>query len=182
MEKTPNWEAFLIEALREEIATREAELDALRSSVRFRLGGMILESFPPNRRALSAIGGIFRLALRRRDARANKSPAKTADASDIRFGEAAVIVFGYTIPSSIANMDAVKTDSADIIGALLDEPHQEPRTLVMRILSEKIIRRVERARLAGWRVVWCPENGESDIDDALSSYVQAHVDDVWAAG
>ena len=69
-----------------------------------------------------------------------------------------------------------------MIAHRLDMQNGKPGLLVIRTLSEVLLRRVERARRHHWRVIWHPEDETQLLDPALMAYMRAHADDIQGVG
>ena len=181
-EQQAGWDIFLVEILREEIASRDAELDALRGSLRFQVGSWALEAFPPGRGTIVFFVRLLRLFLRRRTKRPVAAASNNHPGLNAMMTKASVVVFGHSIPPDIKADNIWLTQDADLVANRLDMKAGEPGLLIIRSLSEKILRRLERARRARWRVVWQPEDETSALDPALAAYIHAHVDDMQDMG
>jgi len=175
-----NCDAYLIEILREEVASREAELDALRGSLHYRVGGWALGAFPPGRGTIVFFARLLRLFLQRR--RKGASPTVTARGNNAAMLDASTIVFGRSVPSNFGSDSVLHTDDPTLIAERLDKQDGKPGVLVIRTLSEAVLRRVARARRHGWRVVWHPEDDDSMLDPALAAYMRAQADEIHPMG
>ncbi|WP_024849591.1 MULTISPECIES: hypothetical protein [unclassified Aminobacter] len=173
-----SWETFLVEVLREEVASREAELDALRASLRYRVGSWALEAFPPGWGTVIFFSRLLRLFLRRRTQKPSGAISGRHRGQSEAQHHANIVVFGRNVPACYAKDDVWQTKNADLIAHRLDMKGSVPGILVVRQVSEKILRRVERARRDHWHVIWYPEETSSTFDPALVAYILAHADEV----
>lgn len=184
MEKQPDWGAYLVEVMRGEVASREGEIEALRTSLRYKVGGWVLEAFPPSRRTIALPVKLLRLFLRRRNPRLRQHTAREAAPFSAEMRSASTIVLGRNIPHVIEqeNANIWHTQDEALVARRLDMKGSAPGLLVLRSLSEPILRRLERARHTGWRVIWHPELEPAALDPALEAYVRAHVDEIRDKG
>lgn len=184
MEKQPDWGAYLVEVMRGEVASRDAEIEALRASLRYKVGGWVLEAFPPSRQTAALPVKLLRLFLRRRYPRLPQHTAKEVAPFSAGMRSASTIVLGRNIPHLLQqkNADLWHTQDEALVARRLDMKGSVPGLLVLRCLSEQILRRLERARQTGWRVIWQPEVESSELDPALEAYVRAHVDEIRDRG
>ncbi len=92
---------------------------------------------------------------------------------------AETLVFGFDVPPGyIAEGEIWITDSAALMSARLDAGGSAG-TLILRHAVVPILQRLERVRLAGWRVLWWPED-EGANEDALVVYARSNCDGVHA--
>lgn len=180
MEKQLDWDVYLVEVLRGEVASREAEIEALRASLRFKVGGWVLEAFPPSRQTIALPVRLLRLFLRRRNPQLLQHTASEAAPFSAEMSSASTIVLGRNIPHPLEqeNANIWHTQDETLVARRLDMKGSVPGLLVLRGLSEQILRRLERARQTGWRVIWHPEAEPAALDPALEAYIRAHVDEI----
>lgn len=171
-----NPEKYLLEATREDVASREAELQAVRSSLRYRVGGWVLEAMPLGRNTFLAFAKLVKVYFRRRaDASASVSSCLAAINLDEQKLLSPVVVLGGGCPATVNAEGAWYTDDAEAVAKRLDLD-RKVGTLVLRRPNVEVLRRLERSRQAGWHVIWCPEVEESVHLEPLIAYTKAHVD------
>jgi len=168
---------YLVEALREDVASLEAELDVLRGSLRYRVGDLVLQmAVSPMRSGLRPLHRLVRLLLgARRRAAGSSIVAAVRDLPDV-VSSAPVIVLGRAPPEHHSlGPDLWITDDVEAVCRRIDSGVVGDR-LVIRRAEPAFLRRLERARLAGWRVTWWPEPGPGDAP-SLALYARAHADE-----
>lgn len=169
-----DWQSYLIEALREDLKSRESEITALRNSLRYRLGGWVLEAWPPGYRTV-VVAARFAVALIRLRKGAKKSGSGRSlrhwDENQSRCGHE-VLVFGKQCPDSWSAYKALCLDNASEVAAYLDSS-SKPSTLIVTRSNQAIARRIERLKLEGWSVFWHRNPSES-CTDPISHYIAAH--------
>lgn len=168
-----NWHAYLVKVLEEEVASRETEIAGLRKSVRYRLGGLVLEAFPPGPRTITVLFRLFRFYLKRRRTGRTAAPS-VKKALPIEAMHISTIVFGEIVPERVEAKDVWVTDLPDHFARRLDKAGPVG-TLIIRQAHPGVLRCLERARLGGWRVEWSPEFPR-DVEPAMAAYVRAHAD------
>jgi hypothetical protein len=175
---TEAYQRYLIHALCAEVASKEAEVQAVRRSLRYRIGEFAIEAWPPSYRTLAIIVRISYALLRRKvrnlDIRLNdKASIPQFPLNGCR---SSILVFGCQAPSTLENGDVFSQSDPGSLSYVLDSG-RAPGTLVIRIVDQAIVRRISRLRLEGWKVVWLPENECDERDAALVAYLKTHVDD-----
>lgn len=175
----PVWYGYLLEVMRETLASSEAELQLLRNSLRYRLGESLLEAFPLGPKTILVFIRLLRFYFKRSmENRAAPSNLRSRFAeSDIK---SRVIVFGSTVPDGFRQRGIRLTNDPEFVCHKLDLG-QPCGTLVIRRPVQEILRRLTRARNAGWYVVWCPEADASEQFSAFAAYARAHVDECQEA-
>lgn len=174
MEHNPRF--YLLDIAREEAASKEAELHSLRNSLRYRVGGWVLEALPPGRRTLVVLWRIINLYLARLRGRAT---AKNDEANLVLPAEAlqtTVLMFGASLPETAGKVDGVWiTENAKLMALRLDSG-STANTLILRRPSSVVVRRIARAKLKGTKIIWWPEI-PADLNPALVAHIQAHADE-----
>ncbi len=171
-----NLQSYLLDIAREEAASKEAELHSLRNSLRYRVGGWMLEVLPPGRRTfviLWRLGKLYYTHLRGRRTLGNSS-------ANISLPEEAlcstILVFGSAIPDEVASISGLwHTDSTKLMALRLDSGGRVT-TLILRKPACEVLRRLARVKLDGTKVIWWPE-ASADFDPALVAHVRAHADE-----
>lgn len=174
----PLWREYLIQALKEDLNSREAEISAIRASLRYRVGGWVLEAWPPRFRSIVVLARIVVTFLRlRRNVNTSKV---THSNSQVVVGmesrSADTVVFGTQIPEVLKGEDIVCSDDLSILIAILDSD-RPAGTLVLRLASPAITRRIQRLRFKGWNVFWWPEKRDVCTDTAQQNYIASHSDE-----
>lgn len=164
---------ILLQMVREELVSCESEIDSLRKSLRCRLGGWVLEAFPPRPRTFAVLFRFFRFYLKL--SRSGRTVAPVMEKGlPIEAAHKSTIVFGENAPKGLEAKDVWVTDLPDRFARRLDE-NGPVGTLIIRQAVPAVLRCLERARLGGWRVEWLPEF-QGDADPAMVAYVRAHAD------
>jgi len=169
-----DWSSYLIEVLREDVVSCEAEIQALRSGLRFRVGGWILEALPPGPKTIGVFLRLLRLYLKRRGGPPATTHEDKAPGLDDAARRASVVVFGSGMPDS--DEDVWQTEDADLVARRLDLGG-DGAVLVIRTPAQQVLRRLVRAQQAGWHVIWYPESESLEADPALVAYARAHADE-----
>lgn len=169
---------YLIEALREEVISRESEIEAIRKSLRFKVGGFFLEAAPLSFNSISIFLTLLRLYFRTKGRYKRESVLRSAPSDSDSSEGGAVLVFGRECPSLIEHRDSICFENAKYISVLIDSGFRD-QTLVLRNTDQEILRRLKRAQMLGWHIIWCPHRGEEA--PARASYVRAHADVNWEA-
>lgn len=170
----------LLDIALQEAASKEAELQSLRNSLRYRVGGWMLEAFPLGRSTLVAAWRLIRLyvALRHGRGAANKLLAQLALPEESL--RASTLVLGTAVPVAIQGADNLwHTTSAELMALRLDSG-ASAETLIVRVPDGMALRRIARARLQGTKVIWWPESS-TVADPALISYIRTHADECRVA-
>jgi hypothetical protein len=167
---------YLTEILRCEVSSLEAEIQSVRNSLRFRVGGMVLQDLiPPSRRSPRAIVALGRLVLAR-VRRVGGLPAVRSRRTESALPDADVIVLGRRL-DSLDGIGACQwaTGDAEQVALRLDE-ESAPAVLVLRVAAPEVLRRLDRIRMKGWKTVWWPDD-ELGADAALVSFARAHCEE-----
>ena len=175
----PVWQNYLVQVLREDLSSCEAELQLLRNSLRYRVGGWMLEALPFGPKTIAVIFRLLKLYAKRLilDGRTGSAPSGFAKQSEVD-GLSNFVVFGHSVPSGMPEKGVWKTDDPHLICRRLDSS-ERCGTLVLRFPAQQVLRRLERARLAGWHVVWCPEVANFDGAVSMTRYASTHADECW---
>lgn len=176
-----DWQGYLIEALKEDLNSREAEIDSIRNSLRYRVGGWVLEAWPPSHRTLFILARMLVAFIRlrkRKNVVAGKRSSSTGSAG-FAGQNAEFVVFGHCVPEVYAGERTICSDDPASLVVLLDSD-MPAGTLVLRLPDQAISRRVERLRLRGWRIVWWPEGSETGEESPQVQYLAAHADECRA--
>lgn len=176
-----DWQGYLIEALKEDLNSREAEIDSIRNSLRYRVGGWVLEAWPPSHRTLFIMARML-VAFIRLKKRSNVGTRKSVNSTgsvvstgqDVEF-----VVFGRRVPEVYQGTHTICSGDPVALMALLDSD-MRAGTLILRLADQALTRRVERLRLSGWRIVWWPEGAETGQMSPQVQYLAAHADECRA--
>lgn len=164
---------YLLDIAREEAASKEAELQSLRNSLRYRVGGWVLEAFPPGRRTLVVLWRLARLCIARMRGRATAARASANLVLPEEALKSETLIHGSTVPEEMAGSGAVwRTDNAGLMALRLDAG-PAATTLVVRRPSGEVLRRIARAKLDGTKVIWWLEDS-TEAEPALVAYARAH--------
>lgn len=171
------WNSYLVQLLRADLASKEAEVASLRSSLRYRLGGWLIEAWPLSRRTLVNIIRLL-IVFSRFNGR-NRGTRRETQAPNLRAiagADTPVLIFGEQALGDYCRRSIFCSDDPVVLIQLLDK-ERPPGTLVVKLANEAIVRRLSRLRLNGWRVVWQPEGGINAIDAHLVAYLESHADE-----
>ena len=169
-------QAYLLEIAREETAAKDAELQGLRNSLRYRVGGWMLEAFPPGRRTIFVLGRLAKLYLARRHSGVSTGTTIGNLALPEDALRSTTLVLDYRGALKIDNkLELWRTDNARLMALRLDSG-SIATTLILRQPASEILRRLARAKLGGAKVVWWPESSTA-FDPALVAYIRAHADE-----
>ena len=164
----------LRDVLHEELMSRDAELEAIRNSLRYRVGGWVLEALPLGPNTILACIKLLKLYFKRIS---KDSPDITIPKSENTILMSPVVVFGRESPKGVEWEDVWCTLDATLVGERLDR-EGAAGTLVLRNANVQVLRRLQRSRNLGWYVIWYPEEKESVSMNlkALTDYAKAHAD------
>jgi hypothetical protein len=156
-----------------EIESRQQELDALRSSIRYRLGDVMMQALPLSWRSLRVLPRLYALfrTYRRNLGRRSGPEASTKTALTPQALGASVIYYGKA-PMQGMSAAWCCTDPVALIERLDVAPVSE---LILCEISEPIARRLGRLQLQGCRIIWWPSLPETD--DPLQQYVRSLADE-----
>jgi hypothetical protein len=176
-----DWQGYLIEALKEDLNSREAEIASIRNSLRYRVGGWVLEAWPPGPRTLVIIARMLVAFVRLKSRNGGNTGATVTSSPSVASAGRTVkaLIFGYDVPEGYASDFNVCLDDPAALMVLLDSD-LPAGTLVLRLSDQAITRRVERLRLNGWRVVWWPEGPCTVEESPQAQYLSAHADECRA--
>jgi hypothetical protein len=173
---TRNLQSYLLNIALEESASKEAELQSLRNSLRYRVGGWILEAFPPGRRTAGVLWRLIRLCCAWRRGKWSDTSARENLVLPVEARRSTTLVFGYTVPSELETERMLwRTNDPEFMARRLDSG-APANTLILRLPASPLLRRLERAKLAGTKVIWWPE-ASVDFEPALVNYVRGHADE-----
>lgn len=172
----PNLQSYLVDIAREEAASKEAEVQSLRNSLRYRIGGWVLEAFPPGRRTLVVLWRLATLyfaRLRGRLVAGKHVEHLTLPEKALR---STTLVLGSAIPEEFgSNHGLWQTENSRLMALRLDSI-EAATTLILCEPSKEVLRRLARARLDGTKVIWWPKTS-ADLDPALVSYIRANANE-----
>lgn len=156
-----------------EIESRQQELDALRSSIRYRLGDEIMQVLPLSWRSLLVLPRLYSLfrTYRRNLGRRSRAEVATTSALTAQALNASVIYYGKVSAESLSAAWCC-ADPVALVARLDMAPVSQ---LVLREISEPIARRLGRLQLQGCRVIWWPPVPEAG--DPLQQYVRSLADE-----
>lgn len=165
---------YLIRLLQEEAAQSNAEVENIRNSLRYRVGGLLVEAFPPSLRSFTAIRGLLRLFIQQ-----TRSGRSSAAVSTSVVSETTLMANTFVFAASASVVDRLQagvwatTDAAQLAAAMDYVRH--PGTLVLQQLDQAVLRRLGRWQALGGLIEWQPLPGEQ-YAPALLGYLQALVD------
>jgi hypothetical protein len=171
-----DYTCYLNELLREEIESMQADAQALRNSLRYRVGGVVLEAFPPSLQSFPALWRLVRL-YRQRSSRSVNQPTVSSSVS-VALPEEALSATHLMLASAGAPIPG---------GWVTEHPHQlalrldrgpAVAELTLRKAAVPVTRRLARLKAQGGRLVWWPEPGVAH-NPALVAYIEAHADECW---
>lgn len=156
-----------------EIESRQQELDALRSSIRFRLGDVMLQVLPLSWRSLQVLPRLYALfrTHRRNQGRRSRPEPTTQTALTSQALGASVIYYGKEAVEGVSAACSF-TDPVALVARLDMAPVSQ---LILRDISEPIARRLGRLQLQECRIIWWPSVPEAD--DPLQQYVRSLADE-----
>lgn len=142
---------YLNELLREEIESVQADAQALRNSLRYRVGGVVLEAFPPSLHSFPALWRLVRL-YRQRSSRLVNQPTVSSSVP-------------VTLPEealSATHLMLASTGASTPGGWVTEHPHQlalrldrgpAVAELTLRKAEVPVIRRLARLKALGVKIV-----------------------------
>jgi hypothetical protein len=156
-----------------EIESRQQELDALRSSIRYRLGDVMMQALPLSWRSLRVLPRLYALfrTYRRNLERRSRPEAATKTALTSQALGASVIYYGKEAAQGMAAACSF-TDPVALVARLDMAPVSQ---LILREISEPIARRLGRLQLQECRIIWWPSVPEAD--DPIQQYVRSLADE-----
>lgn len=170
-----NLHPFLLDIAREEAASKEAELQSLRNSLRYRVGGWILEAFPPGLRTFFVLWRLTKLYLIRLHGRGTTGKPRSNLVLSVEALQATTLMLGATLPDEVGNIDGFwSTENAELMALRLDSG-PIAHTLILRRPSCSVLRRIARVKLGGAKVIWWPEVSV-DPGTALVAHIRTHAD------
>lgn len=151
----------LVDLLRSEIESAHAEADAVRSSIRYRLGDVLLQALPLSFRSLGALPQAVLLLLNHRRQISMGMPVGTALSNSNLSAEAlrcSAVVFDPELPCSRVFDGVWHTNDEGLLLLRLDTSAVVHLDLYR--VTEPIARRVARLQWQGCQIVFCvaPDN------------------------
>lgn len=166
----------LIRLLRAEVDSLRAESEALRGSIRYRLGDLMLQGLPLSFNSFRIIPRFFRvfLAYRRSILLGRPFGGSPSAVSVVPVPTlcCAQLIFDPTLPDSLVLNGVWQTNDEGLLVARLDA--LPPSYLELHALSENIARRLARLKSQGCRI-----ECYADTPAHLVRYVQGVVRDNW---
>ncbi|WKD51454.1 hypothetical protein [Microbulbifer spongiae] len=171
-----NTRDHLLEVLREEIASCESELEGVRKSLRYKVGGWVIEAFPFGSNTISVCFKLARVYLSRIKKRstAATSAFPSKDSYHTR-SLSKVVVLGSKLPTNLCAKAAWCTEDVELLTRRLDQDNLGG-ILILRKPDIRVLKRVERLRLIGWYVIWSPQKESLLGSEALVAYIKSHAD------
>lgn len=156
-----------------EIESRQQELDALRSSIRYRLGDVMMQALPLSWRSLRVLPRLYALfsTYRRNLALRSRSDMASRTALASQALGASVIYYGKDTAEGMST--AWCCADPEVLVTRLDMA--PPSQLILREISEPIARRLGRLQLQKCQIIWWPSVPETA--DPLQHYVQSLADE-----
>ncbi|MDP5211155.1 hypothetical protein [Microbulbifer sp. 2205BS26-8] len=166
----------LLEVLREEVASCEAELEEVQNSLRYKAGGWIIEAFPLGSNTISACLKLARLYLSQSKKRSTTATSTLSSKSSYHTRSAPeVVVLGRKLPATLCTKAVWCTEDIELLTRRLDQDNING-ILVLRKPEIQVLKRVERLRLMGWYIIWSPQEKSLLDSEELVAYVKAHAD------
>lgn len=163
--------SYLVRLLREEVLQAQSEVDRLRSSLRYRAGSLLIESFPPSIRSIRAFRDLlFLLVSHARKRRVAGDTCSSCCVPEVALNASCLVL--ASSPCSVSDLDGVWiTTDADLFAAVMDAVHA-PSIVVLHKLDQVVVRRLARWQVLGGRVDWHPLPG-TNHSPVLLSYLQS---------
>jgi hypothetical protein len=154
------YEQQMIELLYAEVESARSEADALRTSIRYRLGDVLLQAQPFSWRSILVLPRLYAVyRTYRRNLYVKSITSVRAAPGQPFIAQGCPSVLFARSPVDIAKDIYVTNDSAAVVARLDAAPLQQ---LVLRAITEPIARRLGRLQLQGCEIIWWPEAPESD--------------------
>ncbi len=170
-------ERLLRALLLAELDQARAETESLRTSIRYRLGDLLLQGFPLSWRSIKILPRFFFLYRTYRKSGSTIGVYKRlASAPPSEAFACRNLVLSRA--NHIAAADAWCTADAAALAARLDSG--APRQLTLRFVTEPIARRLGRLKMQGCHIIWWPELEQTD--SPLECYVRALADECRTGG
>lgn len=169
------YEDQIIELLRAESEGARSEVEALRASLRYRLGDLLLQVLPLSWRSLYILPRLlmFYRTYKRNRMKVESNKLYEA-ASQISIDlKCSCLIFAQSVAETEWDRGACRTDDSAVVQARLDAGPLS--RLVLGKVDEQIVRRLGRLKLQGCEIIWCPEAPETD--SAIEHYVRALADE-----
>lgn len=174
------WDKYLIEVMRENVLSLEAELEAVRNSVRFKIGGWVMQALPPGIQTVRLVWklGIYYLRGKKRASAEKTKNEISCSPFNGHMIQKPIIVFGTDLPKVYNNYKVWFERDANLIAEFLDTC-DFVGVLVLNKTDHRLLRRIERIRNLGWKIIWYPtrcQKGRGYVGRV--AYVCSHADQV----
>lgn len=156
----------LIRLLQEEAESAREDAMAVRNSVRYRIGGLVIQALPPSIQSFRILKQLFMLFLNRRSS--NPSAEHAADSHSVK-SKVSKWVFSSFKGEDEEGLDVWVTSNYQLLAEHADKT-DGPKIFVLRELSTAVVRRIARLQLQGWHIVWHPQP-HTEYDAAMLDYV-----------
>lgn len=171
------YNSYLIRLLQEEVESARADASAVRNSVRYRVGGLVIQALPPSVKSLRALRQLIQLLLARRKSSPITGSAALITADLAVNNQAPKWVLSLANDNDGGNAGIWVTNNAQLLAEHADKT-AEPKILVLRELSTVVVRRIARLQLQGWHIVWHPQP-HTEYDAAMLGYVVSIADEYY---
>ena len=163
----------MIDLLREQVKEAEQELQALRSSLRYRIGDIVLQALPLSWRSVRVLPRLLTLYKRRHSAVGGAGAISTHTSN---LPQSALLTTGLGLGTGLESTSQCWATTDAALMALRLRADAPVTSLVLRSLSVPIVRQLARVQQNGGKVIWWPDpNVQHSVE--LEAYVVALADE-----
>lgn len=146
----------LVSVLRAEVESARSETDAVRNSLRYRLGDVLLQAFPLSLRSFRVVPKVMALVFTyRRNVRASAGQGAAVQALPSEALRCSQVLFNPDVSGSSVVDGAWQTNNERLLLARLEVSPVEK--LVLKAVSQPIARRLARLHWQGCRIECCAD-------------------------